>query len=134
MGQGWDMLRDHNSWSLGNGEHIRVWDDSWLRVGTVRGYLFGPLREEEESLKVRDLIVDGVWNFDKPSIDLPLFIRDQIRSIPLPKDVDDLIIPHFTRIRGVSLGDAYASMIQVPEVDLDWVWKGKREPKLKIFF
>lgn len=130
------MLRDHSSWVLGNGESIRVWEDDWLGVGMLRGYVAGPLSKEEDSLKVRDLVVDGEWKFDKISFDLPICLCDQIKSIPLPlpQDVDDIITPHFAHIQGFSLGDAYAAMIQVPQVDLDWVWKGKGEPKLKFFF
>lgn len=37
-------------------------------------------------------------------------------------------------MQGFSLGEAYSSLLNVLEEDLDWVWKGKKEPKLKFFF
>lgn len=88
MGKGCEILKDNSSWSLENGEIINLREDSWLGVGPIHGCLFGPLKENEGSLKVREIIVDENWNLDNLSVDLPPHIKDQIRSIPLPLPID----------------------------------------------
>ncbi|XP_048498137.1 uncharacterized protein LOC125496659 [Beta vulgaris subsp. vulgaris] len=79
------------------------------------------------------MVIGGKWDLSRNSMDLPDYVRDRILSTPVPDiDLEDFLIPTFVDHTGFSLAKVYSHLIAQPQMDLEWLWKSKTEPKIKI--
>ncbi|CAJ2667453.1 unnamed protein product [Trifolium pratense] len=85
-----NVLRLGCRWNIGDGSNIKVMDDSWLR-GKERGRVSAPQPEGVYNLCVKDLMLDGVKQWNRGRIS-NLFTHDaatDILSIPLLREVKE---------------------------------------------
>lgn len=47
MGIGWKLLSENRAWIAGEGTEVRFWEDDWLGIGCLTGWMYGPLMEKE---------------------------------------------------------------------------------------
>ena len=108
-------------WNVGNGHRIRFWLDNWLGIGPIRELAQGPMREDEEDdLRVRDIVIGGKWDVSRTSMNFPDHVIDRIFNIlVLDNDLEDFLIPAFVDHTRFSLENAYTYLIAQPYVDLD---------------
>nr|DAD20413.1 TPA_asm: hypothetical protein HUJ06_021876 [Nelumbo nucifera] len=85
--QGWNILSNLDKgyrWRIGNGQHIRVWDDPWLKeMGNFK--VDSPRVEGLEDIVVSDLWIPGHKEWDVEMIHELFGPRDAsaILNIPL---------------------------------------------------
>lgn len=56
IGKGSDLLALDSTWILGKGESINFWGGDWVGIGPLQSLIEGPLRREEENLRVLDFL------------------------------------------------------------------------------
>ena len=78
---GRELLRKGLSWTVGNGEDIRVWQDPWISCDTSTTP-FGPPTLMSIDLRVSDLLcpLSNDWDLEKVRAVLPHY-EDEIRSL-----------------------------------------------------
>jgi hypothetical protein len=86
-----DIIKKGSCWKIGNGQHIKIWEENWLP--TQNGFkIFTPQNSNNPISKVSDIIAfQPSKNWNSEIIDqvfLP-FERDQIHQIPLIKEQDE---------------------------------------------
>ena len=61
----------------------RVWVDKWIKLGSLRSLIHGPLTQGEEELLLKDIFgINGSWNLSKLSFVLPNEVVDSITATP----------------------------------------------------
>ena len=61
---GLKLLREGMTWIVGDGQTIRIWQDSWLPNGSLRNYIAGPLLLHDEDSRIHSLWINKLWAFD----------------------------------------------------------------------
>lgn len=70
-------------WIIGNGGKIDFWGSEWLRVGSLRSLISGPFNQNEEVLRVSEVLRDDeTCDFSRLSFELPLNIREMVVGAP----------------------------------------------------
>ncbi len=57
--KGEDICDKGSRWVIGSNSLLSFWYDLWLKQGTLRSLIVGPLHCEEENFLVKDVVVDG---------------------------------------------------------------------------
>lgn len=135
IGKGWDLFNDNILWILGNGEKIEFWNDHWIGNYTIRSLIHGPLNRGEQSIRVKDCIVNRTWNLNCISFNLPTHILALIDHMHIHtnhrKDFPTSLLEANGRFNtkisyniclGSKLGDNIA-----------WVWALPTLPKIQFF-
>ena len=65
------LLSEGLSWIVGDGQDIRIWQDSWLPCGTLRSYIESLLQCMAEDSRVSSLRSNHSWTFDSLTFPLP---------------------------------------------------------------
>ena len=85
------------SWIVGDGQDIRIWQDSWLPHGTLRSYIKGPLLCLAEDSRVSSLRTNHSWTFESLTFPLPPQLEQLIQGIPvaqITRLLDSFLWPH----------------------------------------
>ncbi|CAN1763719.1 Putative ribonuclease H protein At1g65750 [Linum perenne] len=130
-------------WRVGNGSNIRVWDDHWLRNGDNLGITTA--RDDTlEGLKVCDLLIPGLLEWDKELVEALFDQRDVLEIFSVPIGVGgirDELIWHFDPKGAYSVRSAYRVFMEGinPRPDLivqgAWtqLWDLSVPPRIKNF-
>ena len=133
---GYPVFTKGIGWSIGNGEKIRVWQDSWIKGVPLRELIEGPLTRNEYDLKVTNLKQNQVWNWELISFDLPQAIKDKIKAVPfqLYGTREDTIIWKAAKDGDFSTRSAYQLAIPSDNPGAlfrgSWIWKMDMLPKI----
>ena len=55
---GFPIFKKGIAWGVGNGSKVSVWMDNWVNGNSLRSMIEGPLRQEEQNLRISDLWCD----------------------------------------------------------------------------
>ena len=67
-----------------NGEKVKVWNDFWLPMGTLRTIIEGPLNRDEDLITLNHCFDQNhEWLAQCLSFDLPKHILNAIKATPL---------------------------------------------------
>ncbi|XP_074320432.1 uncharacterized protein LOC141657179 [Silene latifolia] len=142
IGRGWNILKDHLLWSIGDGSTISLWDDPWLDLGPLRTLVLGPLSLSSSSAKLNSIISNGVWALDSLEFVLPDLITIAILSTPIPTTPRPDVLSTSLAPKGkFSISDAYSSLchpnptpaLPTFPADLSWLWDIPTQPRIKVF-
>lgn len=79
--KGWQHCQLGLQWRIGEGKHISVWNDPWLRPGTtLRSMIHGPLTLDQNNLTVSQLLRTTGWNTGLINFDLGQSITRMINA------------------------------------------------------
>ncbi|XP_074266081.1 uncharacterized protein LOC141588541 [Silene latifolia] len=142
IGRGWNILKDHLLWSIGDGSTISLWDDPWLDLGPLRTLVLGPLSLPSSAAKLNSIISNGVWALDSLDFVLPDLITSAILSTPIPTTSRPDVLSTSLAPKGkFSISAAYSSLchpnptpalLTFPD-DLSWLWDIPTQPRIKVF-
>lgn len=137
VGKGWPLLEASCQWSLGDGKTASFWYDDWLGCGPVRNLVIGPLTLGDQDIRVLDVWNNGEWNGGDLSIDIPLEVRERLKSYEWSPHLDpDTPYSSFVHKRSFSMKKAYFYTMSKKVTtfeNMNWIWKGSFSPKIKFF-
>ncbi|XP_074278178.1 uncharacterized protein LOC141601774 [Silene latifolia] len=140
VGTGWPILKNHLTWSIGDGSTISLWNDQWSSLGTLRSIISGPLTSLSSEARLSTIISNGQWSLESLEFILPDRCIEIIRAIPLPSSPkSDVLTISLAPKNKFSLGSTYASLFDLftrpPSfsIDLLWLWGLRTQPKIKLF-
>lgn len=58
MKKGMSTFQKDAKWPLGKDNSLSFWNDRWSNIGTPRSAIQGPFTQEEDRLRVRDVVSD----------------------------------------------------------------------------
>ena len=73
------------TWIMGDGQTIRIWQDSWLPDGSLRNYIAGPLFLHDEDSRIHSLWINQSWAFDLLNFPLSPHLQNLIQGIPIAR-------------------------------------------------
>ena len=128
-------------WSVRNGEKVKVWNDFWLPMCSLRTLIKGPLNRDENLITVKQCFDQKhEWQAQCLSFDLPEHILNVIKATPLScnPEVEDSLQWAFSKNGFFSLKSAYLlarglNPLNLDIVTVDWVWKAETYPKIQFF-
>ena len=91
------LLYEGMSWIVGDGQDIRIWQDSWLPSGSLRSYIAGPLQIMAEDRRVSSLRSNHSWSFESLTFPIPHHLEQLIQGIPMAQISrlpDSFLWPH----------------------------------------
>ena len=102
---------------VGNGSGVSVWMDNWVNCNSLWSMIEGPLRQEEQNLRISDLWCDQEWKWELLSFDLPQSIKEKIKALPiqLHGNVRDTVLWKFSKNGEFTTTSAYWLAIQGEE-------------------
>ena len=124
-------------WSVGKDSNLNFWSDSWSEFGPLRSFIRGHIDPDTERLRVKDILVDGSWDWTNITMELPTNLKMKIQATP-----SAMFAPTEDKLswspnpRGVfDLKSAYClAMDNEPcQFDGEWIWKAKVLPKINFF-
>lgn len=105
----------------------------------LQNLIQGPLNINEENLRVKDVLVNGVWDFSCISFDVSPQLVHSIKAIPVRSasfNIDSIIWAS-SSCGEFDPRNAYnlVATISVPPIQFDgaWIWKLDIIPKIKFF-
>lgn len=137
LGNIWDWFKTTSKWIPGNGSSISFWDDIWVGDKPLRHCVYGPLPYQEDSLTVKDCILDFKWEVPPLSIDLPSTIKRQIMATPIPNlHQQDVVVSTLAKNNRFQFKLAYLALghpnlVDQPEIGA--VWGASTLPKIRFF-
>ena len=128
-------------WAVGNGEKVRVWNDFWLPMCSLRTLIEGPLTCDEDLITLNHCFDQNhEWQAQSLSFDLPEHILNAIKATPLScrYETEDSLQWEFSKNGFFSLKSAYLlakglNPSNLDNVSVDWVWKVESYPKIQFF-
>ena len=140
---GREILRQGLTWSVGNGEAIRVWQDPWLSC-EAPSTPTGPPTLASSNLMVSDLLckITNAWELEKVRLFLPQYEECILKIITGSGPIEDRPAWVFEK-SGVyttrsGYGVAKGDILEAPPavVPFNWrrqIWNVKTSPKIKDF-
>lgn len=124
----------------GNGLETNFLYDFWLKFGPIPNSISGPLFQNDLSLSVREFIINIHANNNFSfSFSLHPNIINEIIATPISISLNSLDnISWLPSSDGIFSNKSafnliYSNIPQFPSLNLNWIWKFKIHPKLKIF-
>lgn len=124
---------------MGSGRHIGFWHDTWLGNQPLRE-LIGPLGPDEQELRVQDVLaIDGSWNLQQISIQLPEEILDKIIAVPrgIITQTEDRPVWKYSSSGCFSTKTAYQLACGgdpgSKSEEWNWIWKAPTHPRITMF-
>lgn len=125
---------------FGDGRSVSLWGHEWLRAGTLRSLISGPLTREDTSLRVSNILrANGAWDLTQMSVEPPLEIREMIESTPtrIVSRNGDTKAWKFSSSGSFKTRSAYELVCGRDPVRKDskwsWLWKTKTQPCIEFF-
>ena len=116
-----------------------MWMDNWVNGNSLRSMIEGPLRQEEQNLRISDLWCDQEWKWELFSFDLPQSIKEKIKAIPIQLHGNgrDTVLWKFSKNGEFTTSSAYRLAIQgeeaVTQFHGQWIWKLDILPRITNF-
>ena len=107
-----------------NGEKVKVWNDFWLPMGTLRTLIEGPLNRDENLITMKQCFDQNhEWQAQCLSFDLPEHILNAIKATPLSSshETEDSLQWAFSKNGFFSLKSAYLLARGLNPLNLDTV-------------
>lgn len=128
-------------WSVKNGETVKVWNDFWLPLGTLRSLIEGPLNHDEELISVKQYFdLNHEWKAQCLSFDLPDHILNAIKATPLSCNHEVVDSLQWAFSKNVFFSPKLACLLarglnplNLDTVSMAWVWKVETYPKVQFF-
>ena len=79
---GREVFKAGVKWIIGRNSEVNFWMDNWVPQGPLKSLVQGLLNRDEENLKVKEVLMNNAWNWDKISFDLPLSIKLEVQATP----------------------------------------------------
>ena len=73
-----------SKWLIGNNSGLSFWHDKWLKEGSFRSFIHGPLNRGDQ-LQISNICFNGDWNFNFISNTLPPSISLIIKATSIRK-------------------------------------------------
>ena len=116
-----------------------MWMDNWINSDSLQGMIEGPLKQEEQNLRVSDLCCGQEWKWELISFDLPQFIKEKIKAIPIQMfgSGRDMVMWKFSMNGEFTTNSAYRLANQGEETAMQfngqWIWKLDILPRITNF-
>lgn len=125
-------------WNIGNGDKVRVWDNSWIpNLPPLRTLINGPLNASEDYMLVSYILVDHKWNLDKLSFSITIDIRNAILSTHISSSTftKDSAYGKLSKNGVFSIKSAIEILAppKAPHMNTSWIWKLKIPRKICYF-
>ncbi|KAL0004790.1 hypothetical protein SO802_012351 [Lithocarpus litseifolius] len=82
MNKGREVFNKGVKWIQGRNSNLSLWHENWAVNGPLRDLIQGPLLEEEECLKVKDVFGPNGWDWSKLLIQIPNAVLMEIKAMP----------------------------------------------------
>lgn len=112
--------------------------DNWVPQGPLKSLVQGLLNRDEENLKVKEVLVNNAWNWDKISFDLPLSIKLEVQATPFAIAVrrEDRLDWKTNSHGKFDLSSAYKLATPNDGEQVfrgHWIWKERINPRIQFF-
>jgi len=113
--------------------------ENWVNVDSLWVMIEGPLKQEEQNLRVSDLRCGQEWKWKLISFDLPEFIKDKIKATPIQLygSGRDTVMWKFSKNVEFTTSSAYRLANQgeeaVTQFHGQWIWKLDILPRITNF-
>ncbi|XP_055960701.1 uncharacterized protein LOC126667366 [Mercurialis annua] len=142
ISQLWGTIVSGCSWALGDGSEVKFWDDNWLNdLGPLKLLSISPIAESDLSLKVKDLVVNGNWDWGRLSCQVPNTVLLHLAAVNPPSAVNgtDQLFWSSTSSGNISVSSAYDIQGTVP-CDANqrywkaiWSWPGAQRVRILLW-
>lgn len=126
-------------WIVGDGQTISVWDDHWIRGGTLCSRIKGPFMLNDENSRVSTLRTNHTWTFDSLHVPLPPQLKQLIKGIPMAHIArlsNTFIWPHNNGTCSVSSASKFLyhqKLLPLNKQLWYWIWKLQCPKKIQLF-
>ena len=125
-------------WVVHRGSTLSFWLDNWTCKGPIRSLIHGPLTGEASQWKIKDVLVNGGWDWNQIPFEFTLEIKAIIQAIPISLgDGGRDRLGWRDNARGCfDLKSAYSFTREVVDVedvgslDAGWIWKLDTLPRI----
>ena len=84
MKRGREVFNKGSMWLVGRDNNQSFWFGNWIKRGSIRHRILGPLTREAELLEVKDVLTDSGWDWGLLPFALPMDIKNLILATPVP--------------------------------------------------
>lgn len=135
---GEDTFKKGLKWIPGHESNLNFWADCWSNLGSIRAFIQGPLPLDSSTLKLKDVISMGRWDWSKIPFNLPLGIREEIQATPIPLIArnNDKLAWKFSPKGSFDMGSAYliaSNLMEAESFAGSWIWKLQTLPRIQMF-
>lgn len=137
MKKGMSTFQKGAKWTLGKDNNLNFWYDRWSNFGILRSAIQGPLTQEENRLRVRDVVSNRGWEWYKIIMELPLPFKLEIQAIPCATSVPRLVklawaynpqgVFYFKSAYDLAIGN------DLTPFEGEWISKLQTIPKIQYF-
>ncbi|KAL0003965.1 hypothetical protein SO802_011526 [Lithocarpus litseifolius] len=125
-------------WLVTKNSNLNIWHNNWTNGGPLRKLIQGPISQEANRLKVKDIMLDVGWDWEKLTFELPDEVKGLIRAIPTstlgggsdklawagsPNGLFDVKSAYGITMESSNTSSFLAS----------WIWKADLLPKIRMF-
>ena len=120
---------------VGIGKKINFWEDKWLGNVTLKNPIDDSLKEQENNLKILELINKGSWHLNTISFYFPNEITNKIFKAPFNlTNKEDMMVWYLSKLGVYSTNSVYLSLKKftnsIENVDFKWIQKVPTLPKI----
>ena len=81
--KGRETFNKGSMWVIHRGSTLSFWLDNWTCKGPIRSLIHGPLTREASQWKIKDVLVNGGWDWNRIPFELTPEIKSIIQAIPI---------------------------------------------------
>ena len=126
-------------WNARTNSKLQFWGSKWMKVGSVRELIEGPLTQSKTELTVANVFQEGRWCWEKLSFDLPKEVLEKILAVPMQMygEKEDSFIWKYSQNGEFNNASAYNLARNdgtIPSAFSGyWLWKLDTIPKIQHF-